>query len=302
MSAVEALSPSSSASGSGASAPSSSPTRRGPGFWRLFASELRLVIGRRRNQMGLLVLVVPPIVLALAQYHDANRHGGDGGGPDFVNQILSNGLFVPLAALGVEVTMFIPLAIAMLSGDAIAGEAHGGTLRYLLTVPVGRTRLLLVKLASLVTASLVACGAVALVGLTIGTALFGAGAVTTLSGSSIGFGAGLVRLLVAVLYLSAAMSAMGAVGLFVSTLTEQPIAVMVAVMITNIVMYIADSLSQLAFLHPWLLVDRIPAFADVMRNPVDWSAMTTGLWVFLGYFVVFGLAAWARFSGKDVTS
>jgi ABC-2 type transport system permease protein len=40
---------------------------------------------------------------------------------------------VPLAALGVEIGMFLPLAIAMLAGDAVAGEANLGTLRYLLT-------------------------------------------------------------------------------------------------------------------------------------------------------------------------
>lgn len=274
------------------------------GFWRLYLSELHLVIGRRRNQMGLLVLVLPPIVLALSQYWSSGRHHhpGDEGGPNFVDQMFSNGLFVPLAALSVEMMMFLPLAIAMLSGDAIAGEAHGGTLRYLLTVPVGRTRLLVVKLAALVTGAFVGCASIALVGLAIGTALFGAGDVLTLSGTTISFASGLWRLVQAVLYLTAGMSALAAVGLFVSTLTEQPIAAMVTVMILNIVMWIADSLSQLSFLHPYLLVHRLPAFADLMRNPPDHSAMLAGLGVDAAWFVVFGLLAWARFGGEDVTS
>ena len=277
--------------------------RRGLGFWRLYLSELHLVIGRRRNQMGLLVLVLPPIVLALAQYYSSGgRHHGDGGGPGFVDQIFSNGLFVPLAALTVEMMMFLPLAIAMLAGDAIAGEAHGGTLRYLLTVPVGRTRLILVKLTALVTGAFVGCASIALVGLAIGTALFGSGDVLTLSGTTISFGAGVWRLVQAVLYVTAGMSALAAVGLFISTLTEQPIAVMVSVMIANIVMWITDSISQLDFLHPYLLVHRLPAFADLMRNPPDHSSMVTGLWVDLAWFVIFSLAAWARFGGKDVTS
>ena len=44
----------------------------------------------------------------------------------------------------------------MVAGDAVAGEASLGTLRYLLVVPVSRTRLLLVKYAGAVAYCLVA--------------------------------------------------------------------------------------------------------------------------------------------------
>ena len=115
---------------------------------RLLRSEIRLIGGRRRNQMGLLVLAAVPIVLAISV--EARPAGRRGGGPDFLDSITSNGLFVPLAALSVEMGIFLPLAISMLAGDAVAGEANLGTLRYLLTVPVSRTRLLAVKYASLV--------------------------------------------------------------------------------------------------------------------------------------------------------
>ena len=70
------------------------------------------------------------IVLAIAVKLTASD-GPRGGG--LVAQITANGLFVPLAALTFEVTMFLPLAIAMVSGDSIAGEANQGTLRALLT-------------------------------------------------------------------------------------------------------------------------------------------------------------------------
>ncbi|MDQ6716640.1 MAG: ABC transporter permease, partial [Actinomycetota bacterium] len=261
--------------------------------------ELRLIAGRRRNQMGLLVLAAVPVVLAVAVKISAPRPGR---GPDFLGSITSNGLFVPLAALGVEMGLFLPLAIAMLAGDSVAGEGNLGTLRYLLTVPVHRTRLLLVKYVSLCIGALWGVATVAAAGTVVGIALFGAGPMATLSGSQISFGEALWRLVLVTLYLSAGIAALGAVGLFVSTLTEQPIAATVAVTIFVIIAWILDSVPQLGWLHPWLIVHEWLAFGDLLRDPPEWSSVLRGLGVDAGYAVVFWLAAWARFAGKDITS
>jgi ABC-2 type transport system permease protein len=274
--------------------------RRAP-WWstRLLRSEVGLIGGRRRNQMGLLVLAALPVVLAVSVKVTAPRAGR---GPDFLSSITSNGLFVPLAALGVEIGFFLPLAMAMLCGDAIAGEANVGTLRYLLTVPVHRTRLLVVKYLALCVGALWGVTVVAVTGAVVGIALFGTGDLVTLSGTQVGFAQALWRVVLVMLYLSAGLAALGALGLFVSTLTEQPIAATIAVMTIVILSWILDSVPQLEWLHPWLLVHEWPAFADLLRDPPFWDNVLRGLWVDLGYAVVFWLAAWARFSGKDVTS
>src|SRR4051794_23884131 len=117
----------------------SPPARRSrPGFMRFLGSELRIVYGRRRNLAGLGVLAVVPIVIAIAVRASSSDSPG---GPAFVSAITGNGLFVALAALTLELPLFLPLAIAAITGDAVAGEANLGTLRYLLTIPAGRTRL-----------------------------------------------------------------------------------------------------------------------------------------------------------------
>jgi ABC-2 type transport system permease protein len=266
---------------------------------RLLRSELRLIGGRRRNQMGLLVLAAVPIVMAIAV---KVSEPGPGRGPDFLSSITANGLFVPLAALGVEIGMFLPLAIAMLAGDAIAGEANLGTLRYLLTVPVHRTRLLAVKYASLCIGAVWGVAAVALPGAAIGIALFGTGPLTTLSGSQIGFGAAVWRVVLVMLYLAAGLAGLAAVGLFISTLTEQPIAASIALLIFTILSWILDAVPQLEWLHPWLIVHEWLSFGDLLRDPIAWDGVLRGLSVNGAYAVVFWLAAWARFSSKDITS
>src|SRR5438046_3111492 len=90
---------------------------------RLLRSELLLIFGRRRNWVGLAVLASAPVLIAIA-VKVSPPSGGPGGGeePDFIRSITSNGIFVALAALTIEIAMMLPLAVAAISGDAIAGE------------------------------------------------------------------------------------------------------------------------------------------------------------------------------------
>ena len=67
-----------------------------------------------------------------------------------MDQLAGNGVFLSFIALTIMLTLVLPLVVAVVSGDSIAGEAGYGTLRYLLTVPAGRTRLLSVKYAAVV--------------------------------------------------------------------------------------------------------------------------------------------------------
>lgn len=265
---------------------------------RFLASELGLIFRRRRNIAGLAVLAVVPIILAVA----VKTSGGGGGGPDFIDAIVGNGLFVAFAALTLELPLFLPLAVATIAGDSVAGEANIGTLRYLLTVPAGRTRLLVVKYAAIVVFSFAAAALVALVGSVIGLALFGGGEMILLSGSTASFPEAVGRLLLSVAYLGCGLSALGAIGLFVSTLTEQPIGATVAVVLVNLMMIICDTIDQLAWLHPWLLTHWWTAFGDLLRDPIATAGIERGLATFAAYAVVFWLLAWARFTIKDVTS
>jgi ABC-2 type transport system permease protein len=267
---------------------------------RLLRSELWLIFGRRRNWAGLAVLAAVPTLIAVAV--KVSPPGGGGGGPNFFASITSNGLFVALAALTVELPLFLPLAVAAISADAIAGESNLGTLRYLLTVPVGRTRMLAVKYTAIVIFAVTATLLVAAVGTVLGLVLFGGGPVTVLSGAQIPFAQGVLRLLGVCAYIACGLAALGAVGLFVSTLTEQPIGATVAIVIVNVASFVLDTIPQLSWLHPYLLTHYWMGYGDLLRDPVSWSGITQGALVAGAYALIFWTAAWARFSGRDVTS
>lgn len=275
--------------------------RRRGSFAGLFASEVHLVFGRRRNQVGLLVLFGLVTMLGVALKVSAMRHPGDRGG-DLFSLVAGNGVFLGFAGLTIEIALFLPLAVSVLAGDAVAGEANLGTLRYLLVAPVGRGRLLVVKACALGVGALTGAVLVALAGVLVGVLLFGAGPLITLSGSQIGLGDGLLRLLLAALYVAVGLAALGMIGLFISTLTEQPIAATVATAMVSTLLWILDAVPQLDWLHPWLLVDRWSAFIDLLRDPVFTDRMVTGLWVDIAYGAVFLFAAWLRFRVKDITS
>ena len=265
---------------------------------RFLRSELRLIFGRRRNQAGMAILAAVPVIIAIAVKVATPRPRR---GPDFFASITSNGLFVALASLTLEMALFLPLAIGTIAGDSVAGEANIGTLRYLLTVPVNRTRLLAVKFAAITIFSMVATVWVSLVGAVAGIALFGGGDMTLLSGTQITMGEAVLRVAMATTYLGLCFASLGAIGLFISTLTEQPIGATIAVVIVNVLSFILDEIPQLSWLHEWLPTHWWVSFGDVLRDPIAWDGMTRGLLTAAGYALVFWLAAWARFSSKDVT-
>jgi ABC-2 type transport system permease protein len=269
---------------------------------RLLRSELRLIFGRRRNQAGLAVLAALPIIIAVAIKVANPTPQSAAEGPDFFGSIVNNGFFVALAALTAELPLFLPLAVAAISSDTIAGEANLGTLRYLLTVPVHRTRMLAVKYAAVVIFAFVATLLVAVIGLVIGLALFGGGSVTLLSGTEIGLGSALVRLLAICGYIGAGLCALGAIGMFVSTLTEQPIGGTIAVVMLNVISFILDTIPQIDWVHPYLLTHWWTSFGDLLRDPVATHDIQRGLLSAAAYAVIFWTAAWARFSVRDVTS
>ncbi|MGI9092347.1 MAG: ABC transporter permease [Mycobacteriales bacterium] len=267
---------------------------------RFMRSELSMVFRRRRNQVVLAVLALVPLLIAIAvkvsSPHDNN------GGPQFFNHITQNGIFVAFAALTAVLTFFLPLAVSVVAGDAVAGESHQGTLRYLLTVPVTRTRLLAVKYAGVVAFAFAATATVAVVGVAIGLILFPGDTVTLLSGTSVSLTNALGRLVLVVLYITASMAAFAAIGLFVSTLVEAPVAAIAATAGVAIASQILDNVPQLHAVGPYLLSHWWTSFGDLLRTPMETGGVVHGLVVTLVYVVFFCSLAWARFAEKDVSS
>ena len=265
---------------------------------RFLRSELGMMFRRRRNVALLVILALVPVLIAAA----VRASGTSRGSGSIFGGITENGLFAALAAFLVISPLFLPLMISVVAGDALAGEANAGTLRYLLAVPVGRSRLLAVKLAAIVVWCLACVAAVATTGVLAGLALFPSGRLTLLSGRTISFADGVGRLLLVAAYVAVTAVTVGAIGLFVSTMTEVPIAAMAATLTLTIVSEVADVVPQLSSIHGWLPSHYWLQWIDLLRDPVYTQDIATGLLVTLAYVGLFVSLAWARFGAKDVTS
>jgi ABC-2 type transport system permease protein len=252
---------------------------------------------RWRNITLLIALAAIPIALGVAV--KLTTGNGDGGG-GFIEQVSNNGLFLVFSALTLTLPVFLPLAVGVVSGDSISGEANQGTLRYLLVAPAGRNRLLAVKAAALTVFCLVSTFTVAVSAFVVGLILFPAGNVTLLSGATISFGAALVKTLLITLLVSGSLLGLAAIGLFVSTLTDTAIAAMAVTIGLTILSGILQSIPQLSAIQPWLFTDQWTSFADILRDPVYTPNIVHNLLIQALYVAVFGSAAWARLSSRDV--
>ncbi|MFI8206033.1 ABC transporter permease [Streptomyces sp. NPDC085937] len=271
----------------------------------LFRSELLTTFRRWRTLALLGVLAAVPVLVGIAvriETGDGSSAGGGGGGPAFISQITNNGLFLVFTALAATLPFFLPMAVGVVAGDAVAGEASAGTLRYLLVAPAGRSRLLLTKYATVMAFCLVATLVVAVSALITGALLFPLGDLTTISGTRISFSEGLLRALLIALVVAVSLIGLAALGLFVSTLTNSGIAAMATTVGLLITVQIVDQIPQLHALHPYLFSHYWLSFADLMREPVHWDDLTKNLGLQALYAAVFGSAAWARFTTKDVTA
>lgn len=271
---------------------------------RLFRSELRIVFLRPRNLAMMAVLAGAPIFLGVVLRINVPPPGS-GGGPGagaFIGQIADNGVFLSLFTLYLLLTVLLPLSVAVVSGDSVAGEAGIGTLRTLLTVPAGRFRLLATKYLMVVVFCFAACLLVTGVALAMGAMLFPTGPVTLLSGDSISLAAGLLRVLMIVGYVTAALAALGAIGIALSTFTQHGIAVMAAILVIVMVSEIADAVSQVAVIHPYLPTNFWFSFDALLRSPIGWPDVVHGLVSFAVYTIIFGAIAWARFDRASITS
>jgi ABC-2 type transport system permease protein len=256
----------------------------------VIAVELAKLYRRPRTWLSLLLLMALPATVAgfLATTDIAPRPGT---GPAFLSAVLSNGALFPAAALAIVLPLFLPLAVAVVAGESIAGEAQDGTLRYLLVRPVGRTRLLLAKLVAVMAFTLTAVVLVAVSAHVLGTQLFDSAPVPSTSGTSLTTTQSTWRTVLAVLYVGWSMVGVAAVALFLSTLTDSPLAAALGAVALLVASTVLVGLEAAQSVRPYLPTRYWLAFVDLFRDPVLWRDLVRGTLLQGVYVVVFLPAA-----------
>jgi ABC-2 type transport system permease protein len=245
-----------------------------------------------------------------------------GQGPTLLSAVLSNGSLYPAAALAIVLPIFLPVAVAVVAGDAIAGEAGSGMLRYLLARPVGRTRLLVAKLIALVVYTLTAVVAVAVTAYITGKLLFGSQpvavtnsgggatptiiaahvAASSLSGTTLTPADIFVRTVGSISFIGVSMLGVGAIALFLSTLTDSSLGAALGALAALVTSEVLVTLNAAGVVNPYLPTRYWLAWVDFFRQPILWRNIDRGFAVQAIYVVVLLACAWANFATKDITS
>ncbi|ASR37148.1 ABC transporter permease [Prauserella marina] len=262
--------------------------------------ELRRQLRRRRTQLVLALVALLPFVLVVAfEIGNANPNQRSGGFIDLATASAPN--FVVLAMF-VSGSFLLPMIVALYFGDTIASEASWSSLKYLLSVPVPRHRLLRQKAIASALLSAITVAVLPLMALLVGVVWYGAGQAISPTGDSISFGRAVLAILLGSVYIMIQLSWVAALGLLLSVLTDAPLGAVGGAVLVSILSQILDQITALGSLRDFLPTHFSFAWMDLIATDIDWSGMASGLLSAVLYAAVFGLLAARRFATKDITS
>jgi ABC-2 type transport system permease protein len=267
--------------------------------------ELILLARRPRTWISLAILVALPVTIAIfLAVTKIAPTPGDPAAPPLLSQVLANGTLFAAAALAIDVLLLLPLSVLVVAGDAIAGEASAGTLRYLITRPVRRSKLLTAKLISIIVYVLVAVILIAVSGYIAGVSLFkSTGSITTVSGGEpLTPSQTALRIAFTVLYVGVSMLGVAAFALLLSSIIDNALGAALGGFAILIASTSLNALDAAGAVQPYLPTHYWLKFVDLFRNPVLWRDVERGLLLQAVYVAVLLGAAWAYFTTKDIKS
>jgi ABC-2 type transport system permease protein len=262
--------------------------------------ELARQLYRRRTQVALGLVMLLPVLLWLA--FQLSRPGPANGSLTLVDLAKGSGPNFTVFALFASSGFLLVVVVALFFGDTVASEASWSSLRYLLAIPVPRTRLLRQKAIVAAGLSLLAIVLLPAVSLLVGSLAYGATDLVSPTGESLTYGQAAGRILLAAVYLALHLSWVAGLALLLSVSTDAPLGAVGGAVMASILSQILDTITALEGLRDYLPTHYGPAWADLLAGEIDWSDMTRGVFSAFAYCAVFcALAAW-RFARKDVTS
>jgi ABC-2 type transport system permease protein len=256
---------------------------------------------RRRTQWTGGFLLVLPIIMALA-FQLGGSSGSSQGGAALVDLATDGAgnfaLFTEFASVG----FLLVVIVAMFCGDTIASEASWSSLRYLLSLPVPRARLLRQKLIVALSFSFGVNLLLPGWAYVVGGIFFGWDPAKSPFGGSFSYGETARRMLIVAGYAAGQALVVAALAFLLSVLTDAPLAAVGGATFLVVVSNILDSITALDPYRVVLPTHFQYSWLDALTPTIVWDDMIRGTALSVIYAAVFFTAAWARFSRKDITS
>lgn len=263
--------------------------------------ELRRQLRRRRTKLLLGMVAVLPVVLVIAfgmgEEPDPERRGGT-----FADLAMVSAPNFVVFGFFVAGSFLLPLVVAVLFGETVAGEANWSSLKYLLSIPVPRLRLLRQKALAAGALSALALVLFPATALLVGVIWYGVSDATSPTGDAVPFGTSVVAMAITTAYVVVQLSWIAGFTLFLSVSLDAPLGAVGGGVLVVVLSQILDSITALGGVRDYLPTHHAFDWINVFSTTVDWTDMANGVLLSLGYTALFGaLAAW-RFARKDITS
>ncbi|CAN5349699.1 ABC transporter permease [soil metagenome] len=265
-------------------------------------AELVRQLRRRRTAVGLAGIAAVPVLLALAFYYTADQgSGGEGDPTGLFDLARASGLNFTIMSVAAVSPFLLLSVIALFTGDTVSSEAGWSSLRYLLTRPVSRARLLGRKLVVGLLLSVLAGLAVLASALLAGTIAFGWGEMTTPFGT-LGTADALLRIALVVAYVLWSAAWVACLAFALSTVTDEPVGAVAGTIVLVIVVQILDNITALGSLRLWLPVHESGAWLGLLADPPRYGDLVRGMWLQVPYIAITLGLGWRYFARKDILS
>ena len=267
-----------------------------PSVFAIYRWELRKLRAQKRTYLGLGAAALVPVIFVVVLVLQT-------GGPNDVplgRYIRNTGLAVPFVVLFFMSIWGLPLITALVAGDIVASESHNGTLKTILTRSRERGEIFVGKSLAVMTYTLTAVFAMGLIGLVAGSVAWGFHPLTSLSGTKVSPGHGLLLLLASLSIYVLPLTGIAAFGVMLSTVTQNSAASVVGALMWALLMQLLGVLPGTESFRPYLLGTQFDAWHGFLRVPADWVPVVRALWVCALYIGIPLIAAYLVFLCRDV--
>ena len=279
-------------------------------MWTLLQIELFKIFKRPRTYISFIAIAAIVLLIQLAFYVDGKTY------VSFMLQTINNSFSVEGKILNGYLICFIvlqtllihvPLLIALVAGDMIAGEANMGTLRLLISKPIGRTQIILAKFFASTIYTLMLLVWMAFLSLFLSMLVFGTGDLMIFKSAEI-----IIhperdvfwRYFAAFGFAAIAMTSVASLALLLSLFAENSIGPIVATMSVIIFFTILTTMDLPLFntVKPYIFTSHMLGWKGFFDNPIRYSSVIKSASILMAHIFLFTSAAVIIFKRKDILS
>jgi ABC-2 type transport system permease protein len=277
-------------------------------FYLQLRNELWKLFGKKRTYIGFLMFLLAQNVIAIVfRYSRASRSMVETlEGNGYLAQEYISSLTIATVMLFPIAYMLLPLYVSLVGGDLVAKEAEDGTLRMILSRPVTRFRLLLLKWLAGGIFSVILVVALGVFGIVFASVWFPwRGLFVFIPGEAFSLfdaSTGLKHYLAAHLIMSTkAVSVLGLAFMF-SCFNVKPAAATILALSFVFVNFIMMNIPYFRDLQHWFFTYHLNLWQLMFAQPIPWWKIGESLSVLLGFNLTFLAIGVTAFQVRDIKS